>query len=65
MPPMPQKSSSDSGDLVASLHRSHVCQYVGARKRDGRVGVALGALVAEFDFALRAFGFAAQIAQVD
>ena len=61
---MPQKLLR-LGDLVASLHRAHVCQYVGARKRDGRVGVALGALVAEVDLALRALGLAAQIAQVD
>ena len=53
------------GDLVASLHRSHVCQYVSARKRDGRIGIALGALVAEVDLALRTLGLAAQIAQVD
>ena len=53
------------GDLVASLHRAHVCQYFGARKRDGRIGIALGALVSEIDLALRALGLAAQIAQVD
>ena len=53
------------GDLVASLHRAYVCQYVGARKCDGCVGVALGALVAEVDLALRALGLSAQVAQVD
>ena len=53
------------GDLVASLHRSHICQYVGARKRDGRIGIALGALVSEVDLTLRALWLAAQVAQVD
>ena len=53
------------GNLVASLHCAHVCQYVGARKRDGHVGIALGALVAEVDLTLRVLWLSAQIAQVD